>query len=182
MNRKPAASAEIKTGRTNPSLHSFSDDDEGNRKREPLENPEDELRQRFLERFADDSGAILQTVVNDLGFDRQALAEFVAFDDTHTGAPERLKNPGGYYRALVKEFRSARSARIEMENRERYRAYEASLRAPEPEEKPICELGLCTGGGELFEDGKYRPCDCTAGQRLSPQVREMMEALNRGAA
>jgi hypothetical protein len=180
--RKPAQSAKPKTGRTKPFFKSLSDDDEEKTKREPPENPEDELRQRFRERFADDSGAILQTVVADLGFDRQALADFVAFDDAHTGAPERLNNPGGYYRALVKQFRVARSARIDAENRERYRAYEQALCAPGPEEHPVCEFGLCGGGGELFENGKYRPCDCAAGQALSPKVREMMDVLNRGAA
>ena len=101
---------------------------------------------------------------------------------TRTGSPGSIRNPGGYYRALVKQFRAARVARIESEQRERHRAVERALSTPEPEEKPICELELCDGGGELRENGKYRPCDCAVGQQLSPKVREMMEALNRGAA
>ena len=149
---KPTASAESKTG-GKPFSNSFPDDDDGKPKREPLEDPAEELRLRFKERFGDASGAILQTIVDELN-DRQALKEFVAFDDAHTGAPERLKNPGGYYRALVKQFRAARIARIESEQRERLRAVERPLSAPEPEEpRPVCELGLCNGGGELCEAG-----------------------------
>jgi len=179
--RKSVQSEQNKTGRTKLS-NSFPDDDDGKPKRELLEEPQDELRLRFKERFGDGSGAILQTIVADLGFDRQALAEFVAFDDAHTGAPGRLKNPGGYYRALVKQFRAARIARIESEQRERYRAMERTLSPQEPEEKAICELGLCDGGGELSENGEYRPCDCPAGQNLSPKVRELMEQMRQGVA
>jgi len=179
---KPVQSAESKTGRKTPFSNSLPDDDDGKPKREPLDDPTEELRQRFKERFGDESGAILQTVVADLGFDRQALTEFVAFDDAHTGAPERLKNPGGYYRALVKQFRAARIARIEAEQRERYRAMERTLSSPEPGERAICELGLCNGGGELPENGKYRPCDCAAGQNLSPKVRDLMEQLRQSVA
>ena len=124
-----------------------------------------------------DSAITPQEMTNN---DRQALKEFVAFDDAHTGAPGRLKNPGGYYRDLVKRFRAARVARIEAEHRESLRVIERSLGAQELEERPICELGLCNGGGELRENGKYRPCDCAAGGQLSLKVREMMEALNVG--
>ncbi|HEY3936739.1 MAG TPA: helix-turn-helix domain-containing protein [Bryobacteraceae bacterium] len=181
--RKPVQSVERKTGRRKPKpFRSVSDDDDGKPKREPLEDPEDELRLRFRERFVDESGALVQLVMDGLSYDRQALKEFVIFDDAHTGAPASLVNPGGYYRNLVKEFRAARSSRIEAERRERYRTIERTLVSPEPEEQPVCELGLCEGVGELFENGKYRPCDCAAGQRLSPKVREMMETLNRGAA
>jgi len=63
-----------------------------------------------------------------------------------------------------------------------YRVAERALRPPEEQEKPVCQLGLCDGGGELRENGKYRPGNCVAGQKLSPRVREMMEVLNRGAA
>jgi hypothetical protein len=176
---KSVQPAESKTGERKSSSNSFSDDDE-KPQREPLEEPQDELRLRFQERFGDVSGAILQTIVDELN-DRQALKEFIAFDDAHTGSPGSIRNPGGYYRDLVKRFRAARSARIESEQRERYRAVERSLSPAAPEERPMCELGLCNGGGELRENGKYRPCDCVAGQALLPKVREMMEILNRGA-
>ena len=175
--RKSVQSAKSKTGRTKPSIL-FSDDDDGS-KREPLEDPEQELRLRF----EDTTGAILQTVVDGLAYDHQALKEFVALDDAHTGSPRSLKNPGGYYRALLKQFYAARSARQELEKRERLRAVERALSAPKPEApRPVCELGLCTGGGELCEAGGWRPCDCTAGRNLSPKVKELMEQMRQGVA
>jgi hypothetical protein len=179
--RKPAALAESKTRGRKPS-NAFSDDDDGKPKREQLEDPEDELRLRFKERFADESGALVQLVIDGLCHDRQALKEFVAFDDAHTGAPASLVNPGGYYRNLVREFRGAQGGRREAERKERVREIERSLVSQEDAEKPVCPIGMCNGWGELYEAGVYRPCGCAAGQRLSPKVREIMEILNRGAA
>lgn len=179
--RKLVQPALSKTGGSKTLSNSSPDDDE-KPVRGSLSDAEEELRLRFKERFGDSSGALFQIVIDGLAHDRDALKEFVAFDNAHTGRPKRIVNPGGYYRRLVASFLLAQKGRIEAERKERYREIERSLVAqPEPE-KALCELGLCSGGGELCEGGIYRPCDCEAGKKLSPQVREMMEILNRGAA
>jgi hypothetical protein len=52
----------------------------------------------------------------------------------------------------------------------------------EEPEKRVCPLGLCNGWGELCEEEAYRPCDCEAGQQLSPKVKELMEQMRQSVA
>jgi hypothetical protein len=179
LNSKPN---EPNTTKENSALGVLLDDDDRRAsERAPLGDPEDELRLRFKERFADASGAIVQMVIDGLSHDRQALKEFVAFDDAHTGAPASLVNPGGYYRNLVKEFQSAQRGRREAERKERIRKIERSMTQEEPP-KRVCPLGVCNGNGEIHTSDHIGVCKCEAGRNLPTQVKELIERIQQGAA
>jgi hypothetical protein len=109
------------------------------------------------------------------------IREFVEFDDVHTGAPAALQN-GWLLSCARKAIPRGQNGAPGIGAPELLRAVERSLSPQEPEERPICELSLCDGGGELRENGKYWPCDCAAGQSLSPQVKELMEQMRQSVA
>ena len=159
------------------------DDDRRVNRRAPLEDSVEELALRFRERFGSGANAILRIVLDGLSLEQKEVQAFVAFDDAHTGAPEDLNNPGGYYRSLVMKFQLAQKNRRELQRLDKQRELERQLSAP-AQPTPPCPLSRCNGMGEVYDtSGRVvTVCECDAGSRLSPQVIQMIDQLKRGAA
>jgi hypothetical protein len=163
---------------------SRSDDDEKLPKREPLADPEAEFLARLEERHGAQEGHalvrkhVLEIVMEGLKYDPAALREFLEFDAAQTAAPKQLRNPGGYYRALLKKFREAKenqTVAAKKEYQQLLNKHYAALHAPA--RVAPCSLSICNGTGELYKGNVVVGiCECEAGLRVPPGVRRMLES------
>ncbi|MGC2660421.1 MAG: hypothetical protein WA324_20910, partial [Bryobacteraceae bacterium] len=98
------------------------------RRREELDDPEQEFLLRLQERHGDsvDPHAILHCVLGDLK-SYSDLKAFLEFEKKQTTAPEKLKNPAGHYRRVVGKFYESRVKRRDWDIRSQMRALEAKL-------------------------------------------------------
>jgi hypothetical protein len=150
--------------------------------RQPLENAEAEFLLRLRERHGSliNPEAVLQTVLEELGWNFGDLSAFLDFEKKQTTAPQKLTNPPGHYRRAVQKFRQAKSKRREWDLREQQRRMEEQFRdRPSGASKPVCPYSRCDGLGEYWdESGIVSPCQCEAGAKLSSAVLELFDKLN----
>ena len=158
-------------------------DDDRSRKRESLNDPEQEFLLRLNERHGDavDRHAILQCVTNDLK-SFSDLVLFLEFERKQTTAPEKLRNPVGHYRKTVQMFYESRAKRRDWDLRSQMRAIEAriGLTADRVPKKPLtCSLLRCSGTGECWDEaGVVSACECDLGRALAPKVLAAFDEIN----
>jgi hypothetical protein len=175
---QPAASPSL---RHREETRNGLNDRDRDRKRGQLDDPEAELLLRLRERHGTsvNAEAILQCVLEDLGWNTRTLKTFLDFDEKQTTAPDKLKNPPGHYRRAVQKFHQASAKRREHELRQQQLALEAKLSEQAQAEKSVCSLSICSGNGERWnEQGVVSACECEQGKRLSAKVLEAFEQLN----
>jgi hypothetical protein len=99
-----------------------------------------------------------------LGDKFSRLRRFLEYEASLT-TPEKLTNPGGHYRTLLKKFLASEpNSRIEEERKTRSTV----------EESWHCEFDKCNGG-VIYEDGvPLELCHCALTQALSPERREKL--------
>jgi hypothetical protein len=172
---------------------STSDDDDGARKRAPIQDdPEAEFCERLKERAWSagpiaDVHAIAQIVNEGLRYDRNLFRAFLEFELQLTAA-EQIHNPAGHYTSLIRRFHVMRADRRRAEIAELARQLHEK---PGPA-SPVCSLANshCNGRGEIYHNGDLVGiCECEAGRALPAAVRELFAKLNdrsvklaRGAA
>jgi hypothetical protein len=162
-----------------PDVSAFfpDDDDVGKHHRKPLNDPEQEFRTRLQERHWFNERVEIEGIVvivrEKLGNNYAKFKRFLEYEAALTNT-QKIKNPGGHYRVLVKEFCDSESnTRIEKERK---------TGSDRKNESWHCELNQCSRG--IIEDENGIPFPdlytCPSTQALSQDRRANILAAITG--